>query len=77
MIPNASIQREAEETAVWRMDGAELSFVPVTLGASDLSGHVQVREGIQVGDRIVVYSEKALTPRSRVHVVKRIPGVSK
>ena len=28
------------------------------------------------GDRVVTYSEKALTARSRIHVVDQIPGVS-
>ena len=57
------------------MDGA-LRFSPVTLGASDLDGIVQVREGLRTGDQIVTYSEKALTGRSRVKVVDRIAGVA-
>ena len=32
--------------------------------------------GLAPGDRVVVYSEKALTTRSRIHVVERLPGAS-
>ncbi len=46
------------------------------LGAADLEGHVQVREGLKVGDQVVVYSAKALNARSRIHVVDHIPGVT-
>jgi hypothetical protein len=53
-----------------------LRFSPVVLGASDLDGFVQVREGLRAGDQIVTYSEKALTGRSRVKVVDQIAGVA-
>ena len=55
----------------------DLRFSPVKLGASDLNGHVQVREGLGNGDQVVAYSEKALTAKSRIHVVDRIPGTSR
>ncbi|APL42814.1 hypothetical protein RG64_09345 [Escherichia coli] len=42
-----------------------------------LNGYVQVREGLKNGDQVVTYSEKALTARSRIHVVEHIPGVSR
>ena len=38
---------------------------------------MQVREGLKNGDQVVTYSEKALTARSRIHVVDHIPGVSR
>ncbi|EHO2021698.1 TPA: efflux transporter periplasmic adaptor subunit, partial [Escherichia coli] len=55
----------------------DLHFSPVKLGTSDLNGYVQVREGLKNGDQVVTYSEKALTARSRIHVVEHIPGVSR
>lgn len=76
LIPNAAIQREGARTGVWQLVDGELRFTPVKLGASDLNGYVQVREGLRHGDLVVTYSEKALTARSRTHVVERIPGVS-
>ena len=61
---------------MWQIVAGDLRFSPVTLGAADLNGYVQVRDGIKSGDQIVTYSEKALTARSRIHVVDRIPGVA-
>jgi RND family efflux transporter MFP subunit len=74
VIPNAAIRREGGQAGAWRIRDGELRFVPLVLGASDLDGLVQVREGLADGDRVVLYSEKALTARSRVRVVERIGG---
>ncbi len=76
VIPNAAVQRVDGQSGVWQVLGSDLSFTPVTLGASDFDGNVQVRSGLKVGDRIVVYSAKALSGRSRITVVDRIPGVA-
>lgn len=78
VIPNAAVQRQGNQIGVWKI-GADgrLRFAPVKLGRADLDGHVQVTEGLGNDDRIVVYSEKALNPHSRIHVVDSIPGVSK
>lgn len=75
VIPNAAIQRINGKLGVWQVMNGDLRFTPVTLGAADLDGHVQVREGLTVGDRVVVYSAKALQARSRIHVVEQLPGV--
>jgi|GEM_PF-3182779 HlyD family secretion protein len=50
--------------------------MPIAFGRSDLDGLVQVEKGLAAGDQLVVYSEKALTARSRIHVVDRLPGVA-
>ncbi len=75
LIPNAAIRREGDQTGVWQIIDGDPRFTPVQLGASDLDGFVQVRAGLAAGDQVVVYSEKALTARSRVSVVEQIPGV--
>ena len=75
LIPNAAIQREGGKVGVWQIVDGDLNFLPVKLGASDLNGYVQVSEGLETGDQVVTYSEKALTARSRIHVVQHIPGV--
>lgn len=77
LIPNAAVRREDDKVGVWKIVDGDLRFSPVKLGASDLNGHVQVRDGIKNGDQVVTYSEKALTARSRIHVVDQIPGVSR
>ncbi|MCC7549459.1 MAG: efflux RND transporter periplasmic adaptor subunit [Burkholderiales bacterium] len=76
MIPNAAIRTVGGQRGVWILDEGNLAFAPVSLGRSDLDGNVQVHKGLASGDRLVVYSEKALTARSRIRVVERLPGVS-
>lgn len=76
-IPNAAIRRDGDRVGVWRLLDGELNFAPVTMGASDLEGFVQVLEGLAVGDQVVVYSEKSLAANSRIHVVDRVPGVAR
>lgn len=76
-IPNAALQRHEGRTGVWRVTDGKPHFTPVQLGAADLDGRVQVLEGVHEGDRLVLYSEKPLTPRSRLKVVERIAGVAR
>lgn len=75
VIPNAAVQRQGNQVGVWMPRGDGLAFAPVKLGRADLDGHVQVIKGLKAGDAIVLYSEKALDVRSRIHIVERIPGV--
>lgn len=76
VIPNAAVQRRGDQVGVWRVEDGEPGFIPVELGRSDLDGQVQVIEGLEVDDVVVVYREKVLGPRTRIHVVDRIPGAS-
>ncbi len=75
-IPNAAIQRMDGKMGVWRIMNDQPHFTLITLGAADLDGHVQVKDGLTVGDEIIVYSAKALTAHSSVNVVKHISGVA-
>ena len=77
LIPNAAIREVNGQRGVWKLEGGGLVFAPVMLGRSDLQGHVQVRQGLSAGDRIIVYSEKALHRGSNIHIVDRISGVSR
>ena len=72
VLPNAAVQRVGGQTGVWHWTQGALQFAPVTLGVADLDGHVQVLSGLSVGDQVVLYSEKPLTARSRIHVVERL-----
>jgi len=76
-IPNAAVRREGDKLGVWQVVDGDLRFVVLKLGVSDLDGFVQVRDGLVEGDQVVLYSEKVLSARSRVHVVERIAGVSR
>lgn len=75
-IPNAALRRAGDKVGVWQFVDGGLRFAAIKLGASDLEGYVQVREGLKAGDQVVSYSERALTEKSRIQVVDRIPGVS-
>jgi len=76
VIPNAAIREVDGRRGVWLLADDSLRFVPVELGRSDLDGRVQVLDGLKEGQRIVVYSEKALSAHSRIHVVEQIPGTA-
>ena len=71
------MRRDGDKVGVWQIVNGDLHFTPIKLGAADLNGSVQVREGLNVGDQVVTYSEKKLTVKSRIHIVEHIPGVSR
>lgn len=77
VIPNAAVHRVDGTIGVWQITDGDLQFTPLTLGSADLDGHVQVRDGLRVGDRIVVYSAKSLSARSRISIVDRLAGVAR
>lgn len=78
VIPGAAVVRRDGQLGVWQViDGGDLRFTPVRLGASDLDGRVEVGAGLEAGDRVVEYSEKALGPRSRFHAVEHIAGAAR
>ena len=72
VVPNASVQRVDGMLGVWIVRDGDLELVPVVLGATDLDGNIQVLEGVRRGDRVVTYSERALTAKSRIHVVDQL-----
>ncbi|GAB2900861.1 efflux RND transporter periplasmic adaptor subunit [Uliginosibacterium flavum] len=76
VVSNASVQRVGGQLGVWLLTGEGLRFTPVTLGVADLEGRVQVTEGLQGGERVVVYSQKALSAQSRIKIVERLVGVA-
>ena len=75
VVSNASLQRVDGRLGVWVMDNDQLKFVPVKTGISDLEGQVQILQGLTGGERVVVYSHKALKASSRIKVVGSIAGV--
>lgn len=76
VVPNASVQRLEGKLGVWVVEAGHARFAPITAGASDLDGRVQILAGLKAGERVVVYSRKALDARSRIEIVDRIPGVA-
>ncbi|MEK6760204.1 MAG: efflux RND transporter periplasmic adaptor subunit [Deltaproteobacteria bacterium] len=76
VVPNAGIQRVDGRIGVWLIDDGGLRFAPVKTGATDLDGMVQAVEGLRTGERVVIYSQRTLSAKSRVKIVDRLPGVS-
>lgn len=74
IVPNASIRHRGSQAGVWRLDGEQLRFAPVTIGVEGLDGRIQVLDGLRAGDRVVVYSERELTDASRHTVVPSLRG---
>ena len=72
VVPNASVQRVDGRLGVWLIDDDALAFQPVRLGTTDLDGRVQVLEGLEGGEQVVVYSHKELGARSRIQIVERL-----
>lgn len=71
-LPNAALHRLDNRIGVWRVRQAAVEFVSVTIGASDLDGQVQVLSGLQAGERVVLYSARALGPKSRIKQVEKL-----
>ncbi|MBK6649305.1 MAG: efflux RND transporter periplasmic adaptor subunit [Betaproteobacteria bacterium] len=76
VVPNAGVQRVDGRLGVWVVEDGSLRFAPIKTGATDLEGRVQILQGLSEGEKIVVYSFKALDANSRIKVVDRIVGKS-
>jgi HlyD family secretion protein len=74
VLPNAAIKQRGEQAGVWVLRGGALQFAPLRLGSAGLDGRVQVREGLQAGDEVIVHSENELAPGRRIVVVDAIVG---
>lgn len=77
LVPNASIQHQQGQAGVWRLEDGKPVYAAVRLGASSLQGQVQVLDGLNAGDVVVVYSQKAVLPGARVQVVDALVKASK
>jgi len=76
VVGNASVRQLNGQTGVFVVEDDRLRFAPVKLGAADLDGRVQILDGLKAGERVVVYSQKALTAGSRFKVVDSLPGIA-
>ena len=76
VVLNSCLHRVDGQLGVWLLDNDRPLFRPVTTGAADLEGRVQILGGLEGGERVVLYSRKALRAGSRVKVVEHLPGKS-
>jgi len=72
VLPNAAVVQHGGQTGVWRLQDGALAFAPVALGAQGLDGTVQVLGGLDEGDTVVLYSQRALKPGTRIAVVAQL-----
>ena len=77
IVPNASLRHRGAQAGVWRHADGQLRFVPVKTGADGLDGTVQILEGLNAGDEVVVYSGRDLDADSRFKVVPSLRGSGK
>ncbi len=74
VIPNAAIRHIKGRAGVWVIEEGRHRFQPIQTGASDLDGWVQVTDGLEVGDDIVVYSQRELAAHNRLRIVDQLVG---
>ena len=76
LLPNAALTNQAGAQGVWLLSDGGLRFTPVRTGASSLDGMVQIAPlkagDLNEGDRVVLYSQKALQPNTRISVVEQL-----
>lgn len=76
VLPSATVQRVDGQLGVWLIRDGAPHFAPVKLGTTDLDGRVQVLDGVEVGEQVVLYRHRAIDGGSRIKIVERVPGVS-
>ena len=77
VIPNAALRHPGDKTGVWKLVDGRLQFAALTLAASGTDGSIQVIDGLAVGERVVVYSEKELKADSAIKIVSTLSGSGK
>jgi RND family efflux transporter MFP subunit len=78
-VPNGALRQSPEDGKpyVFRIDGRTLNVAPVQIGAADdRLGLVQVTDGLQAGDRVVVGNVGALGRGMQVTIAGQEPNVS-
>jgi HlyD family secretion protein len=77
VIPGAALRYQGDQTGVWKLGEGGLQFTPIKPAARGVDGSIQIVEGLAVGDRVVVYSEKDVKAGSAIRVVAALTGSGK
>ena len=77
VIPSAALRHRGDQLGVWKVVGGALQFTAVKPAAASIDGNMQIIEGLSVGDRVVVYSDRELDSDSRIKVVAALAGSTK
>jgi multidrug efflux pump subunit AcrA (membrane-fusion protein) len=59
-IPKQALQTTSEGTGVWKLNGDNVTWQPVTAGVSNIT-NVQVKSGLNTGDHVVLPSDATLS----------------
>ena len=71
-VPAAAVKRVDRQDGIWQVSAGRVVFRPVKLGITTLDGRSQVVDGLNVGDEVVVHSERVLQADGKVKVVPAI-----
>ncbi len=71
-VPAAALKRLDRQEGVWQYADGRVAFRPVKVGITTLDGRSQIVDGLNAGDEVVVHSEQALKPDTKVKVVTAI-----
>ena len=73
-VPAAAVKRQDRQEGVWQLADGGVTFRPARFGITTLDGRRQVLDGPAAGDEVIVHSEQALAPGTKVKVVSAIAG---
>jgi len=77
MLSDATLVRAGDAASVWRINGAVLAKVAVTLGARDArSGEYPVLKGLAIGDRILRSPSGGLVDGQKVEFAKDVSATT-
>jgi membrane fusion protein, multidrug efflux system len=75
-LPGASIVNEGDNAFAWRVDGAKLSKVPLTLGDRDpRTGAFALRGGLAEGDKVLRFPNSTLKDGQEVQTAAAKPAL--
>lgn len=77
VIPGAALRYHGGERGVWKLNEDGMTFIALEIASNSADGSVQIGEGLSVGERIIVHSEKELTAESTIKVVDTLSGTGK
>jgi hypothetical protein len=75
-VPTAAVKRVDRQDGVWQVSAGRVVFQPTKLGVTTLDGRSQIVDGLDVGDEVVVHSERVLHADGKVKVVPAIVGAA-
>jgi multidrug efflux pump subunit AcrA (membrane-fusion protein) len=65
LVPIAAVVREAEETAVFVVNGDKAERKVVTLGLED-GEHIEIKSGIKAGDQVIIKGQAGLPDGAKI-----------